>query len=369
MKSHHDVIVIGAGAIGAACARELARDGRSVLVLDRGGGHGEAWAAAGGMLAPQVETILDDPLFELGLASRNRYGELAPELEDTTGISVGLWQEGIAHVAQDEAHVDDLRARVAWQRQQGHLCDWLDAEEVKQRWPWLGETHGALWAPEDGMLDPVKLVEALMADAGNLGASVHQAEATALESRGGKVTGVTAGSETFGCDAAVLAAGAWSSRIAGLPRPVSVAPVRGQMASLPWPADTEPAIIYGHRCYVIGRGDEAIVGSTMENAGFDASVTSAGLAQIFSEVANLCPGFATADVGRTWAGLRPMTPDGIPIVGSPSQMEGLWVATGHGRNGILLAAITGLTIAQMMAGEPTTVEDLSALDPDRFWQW
>ncbi len=321
------------------------------------------------MLAPQVETALDDPLFELGLAGRNRYGELAPELEDGTGISVGLWQGGIAHVAQGEEQVDDLRARVAWQRQQGHLCDWLDADEVKQRWPWLAQTHGALWAPEDGMLDPVKLVEALMADAESQGAEVHRAEVESVTARGNKVTGVVAGGESFGAEAVVVAAGAWSSRIAGLPRPLSVAPIRGQMAALPWPAETEPAIIYGHRCYVIGRDDEAIVGSTMENAGYDASVTSAGLAQIFAEVANLCPDFATAEVGRTWAGLRPVTPDGIPIVGAPRQMEGLWVATGHGRNGILLAAITGLTIAQMMAGEPTTVEDLSALDPDRFWQW
>ncbi|MCZ6754406.1 MAG: FAD-dependent oxidoreductase, partial [Gemmatimonadetes bacterium] len=131
-------------------------------------------------------------------------------------------------------------------------------------------------------------------------------------------------------------------------------------------------ITYTADGYIIAREGEALLGSTMENAGFEAEVTSAGLASIFSTATSLCPGLAKQDVSRTWAGLRPVTPDGLPIVGREPSVEGLWLATGHGRNGILLAAITGLLIAEMMSGDSTTIEDLDALkalDPVRFWRW
>jgi glycine oxidase len=140
------------------------------------------------------------------------------------------------------------------------------------------------------------------------------------------------------------------------------------MAALPWPTGAERAIIYGGNVYLVERGGEALAGSTMEYAGFNAEVTSAGLARIFAGATALCPALATADVKRTWAGLRPVTPDGRPIVGKEPGVEGLWYATGHGRNGILLAAITGLIIKQLLCGE-STVEDHSTFRPERFWSW
>src|SRR5262249_48211266 len=145
-----DVVIVGAGVVGAACARELARSGWRVRVLDPDTDRGQAWRAAAGMLAPQIEAREGDALFELGLAGRELYVELAPQLRESTGIDVGLWREGIANVALEESDVGGLRSKVAWQRQQGHLCDWLDPSEVKQRWPWIGPTHGALWAAQEG---------------------------------------------------------------------------------------------------------------------------------------------------------------------------------------------------------------------------
>ena len=149
---------------------------------------------------------------------------------------------------------------------------------------------------------------------------------------------------------------------------MAVAPVRGQMAALPWPDGARRAIVYGHGCYMLARGDEAIAGSTMEYVGFRPEITSAGLARIFTGVTAALPHAHRAAVHRTWAGLRPVTPDGLPIIGAEPRLPGLWYATGHGRNGILLAGITGVIVRQLLAGEPT-VEEIDAFAPGRFWSW
>jgi glycine oxidase len=364
----YDVIVVGAGPVGAACARELALAGGRVLLVDPGGERGQAWHAAAGMLAPQIETGEDDPLLPLGLAGRDLYPSLAASLQETTAVDIGLWQEGIAWAAATETEAGELKSKVASQRQRGHLSDWLDADEVSARWPWLGPTFGALWAPREGALEPVKLVQALLADAGQHGVRVVQDEATALEQQGNRVAGVTGRAGRYAAADVVIAAGAWSGGISGLPRPLSVAPVRGQMAAFPWPRAARRAIIYGHGTYLLARGSEAIAGSTMEYVGFRPEVTPAGLDGLFAGVTALYPGLVRGEVSRTWAGLRPVTPDGLPIIGGEPRLSGLWYATGHGRNGILLAGITGLIIRQLLAGEQA-VEDLSAFSPTRFWNW
>jgi glycine oxidase len=363
-----DVIVVGGGPVGAACARELALAGRRVLLLEAGGELGQAWKAAAGMLAPQIEAGPEDPLLELGLEARELYRTLAAELLETTGVDIGLWQEGIAAVAATEAEAAELRARCAWQRQQGHLGDWLDAEEVRSRWPWLGPTFGAFHAPHEGALEPARLVEALSRDAERLGATLEQDSVIGLDTQGDRIVGVVARRGRHSAESVVLAAGAWSPGIEGLPRPLAVAPVRGQMAALPWPATARRAIIYGHGCYVVARGDEAVVGSTMEFAGYRAEVTSAGLDRLFSALSAIWPGAERAAARRTWAGLRPVTADGVPIIGAEPRLAGLWYATGHGRNGILLAGLTGQLVRQLIAGEPVA-QDLSGCAPERFWSW
>jgi glycine oxidase len=293
---------------------------------------------------------------------------LATALEESTGADIGLWREGIAHVAADEKEAGELWSKAARQRQQGHLADWLDPGEVKSRWPWLGPTSGALWAPHEGALEPERLVAALRQDARRLGAVLERDAATAIESRGDRVTAVTGRGGRYAAGDVILAAGAWSSGITGVPRPVAVAPVRGQMAAFGWPSGARRAIVYGHGGYLVARGDEAIAGSTMEYAGFEPQVTTAGLARLFASASALCPSLVGTDPRRTWAGLRPVTPDGLPIIGAEPRLHGLWYATGHGRNGILLAGLTGLLIRQLLEGEPPD-EDLVAFAPDRFWKW
>lgn len=368
MTLSFDVAIVGGGAVGAACARELALAGRRVVVVEQGGDRGQAWKAAAGMLAPQIEANPDDPALELGLAGRELYTSLAESLRETTGLDIGLWRDGIASVAASEAEAGQLKSQVAWQRQKSHVSDWLDADEVKSRWPWLGPTAGALWAPHEGAVDPEQLVRALLADAVRAGAELVEDTVTSVEQRGDRVVGIAGVKNRYPAAEVVLAAGAWSGTIEGIPRPIGVAPVRGQMAALPWPAGVRPAIVYGHGCYMLARGSEAIIGSTMEYVGFHPEVSSTGLAKVFTGAALLCPTLDRAAVHRTWAGLRPVTPDGLPIIGAEPRLQGLWYATGHGRNGILLAGITGVIIRRLLSGEPTE-EDLHAFRPTRFWDW
>src|SRR5438445_255018 len=158
--------------------------------------------------------------------------------------------------------------------------------------------------------------------------------------------------------------GCWAGELRGLPRPRPVGAVRGQMAAVPWPGGP-PAILYRDHCYVLARGGAALLGSTMERAGFDSRVTNEGLAQIFRGAARLLPRLETQPVERMWAGLRPGTPDGRPILGSDPDVQRLWYATGHGRNGVLLASLTGEITGDLLARGDTDV-DIAPLRVDRF---
>lgn len=367
MTTAPDVVIVGGGVVGAACARQLAMAGRRVRLIERGGTAGEAWRASAGMLAPQIEVPIDDVLFELGVAGREFYAQNAEGLRDTTGIDIGLAEGGILQAATRELEVETLKARVGWQRQHGHHCEWLDPDEVRRDWPWLATTFGGLLAPRDGYLDPVKLVEALRADAIRLGTQLVSDHVTTLTRSNGRVTGVQ-GREWHPADHVVLAAGAWSGRIANLPRPISVEPVRGQLVAYPWPEGAKQATVFGQGGYLLPRGKEGVAGSTMEHAGFVPEVTEAGIAAIRARAEQLVPALQSAKILRAWAGLRPGTPDGRPIVGREPDVDGLWYATGHGRSGILFAGITGQIIGDLLAGE-ATFEEAEVLRPERFWSW
>ena len=367
MNTIAELIVVGGGAIGAACARELARSGRQVLLLERGSNDGASWRAAAGMLAPQIEAGKDDPLFSLGIAGRQRYATLAAELRENTGIDIHFWQEGIARLATEERDIPSLQARVAWQCEQGHRAEWVEQAELEIRWPWMGPGHGALWAPDEAALHPATLVHALLEDARQAGAVIRTDRITHVECRGGRVTSVRGQAGTYSADQVVIAAGAWGPLISGLPRPLPIVPIRGQMVAFAWPGGVPRSIVYGSQVYLVARGEEAVAGSTMENAGFDARVTDEGVQSIVDAAIKLCPALRGLDVRRSWAGLRPMTPDGLPIVGKEPGTAGLWYAAGHGRNGILLAGITGLIIARLVNGlDPPP---FPAMDPGRFFNW
>lgn len=351
-----EVIVVGGGVIGAACARAAALRGLQVALCEPGPDRAAASGASAGMLAAQIEPS-DDALRALGVRGRDLYEALALTLGETTGLDIGFWRSGIARIAFDDAVAVQVRDEVARQRQAGLRCDWLEPHELQERFPGAAPgARGALFAPEDGAVDPAALTKALLADASRLGVTVVPERVTRVTTAGERTTGVALASGTIDAPHVVIAAGAWSPAIGGLRRPLPVEPVRGQMAAAPWPAGTPPSILYADHGYVLARGGEALMGSTMEHAGFDGRVTDAGIDQVVAAATRLLPTLGNARPTRTWAGLRPLTPDGRPIVGADPKTEGLFFATGHGRNGILLAALTGEVIGDLLAHGESEVD-------------
>lgn len=359
------VAVVGGGVIGAACARAAALRGLTVTLLAPGPDPAAASHASAGMLAAQIEPT-DEHLFPLGVRGRDLYEDLAASLKDSTGTDIGFRQTGIATVAVDDERAAALWSLVADQRQAGLRCDWLDADDLQERWPGVAPTaRGALYAPEDGCLDPAALCDALRADARRLGVRILPETGHRLAIAGSRVTGIVTDRAAVSAEHIVVAAGAWSPQIDRLPRQLPIEPVRGQLVATDWPTGLPPVVLYHGHGYLLPRGREAILGSTMERAGFDASTTASGIAQIRDAAQQLCPEVAILPTRRAWAGLRPVTPDGRPILGADPDVTGLWYATGHGRNGILLAAITGEIIADLLATGHTDM-DIAELSVNRF---
>jgi glycine oxidase len=368
MPPASDVVVVGSGAIGAACARALAAGGANVTLVQGPDIPGEAWRASAGMLAAQVETGPDDPLLSLALAGRTFLVRNVDALQRTTGIDIELLGCGILEIVRTESEVEAIKERVAWQRQQALHADWLSSHEVADGWPWLSPCLGAFWSPDDGALDPERLVSALRADGLRLGVRVVADTVAGLERRGDQLLGVVGAAGRYPARTVVIAAGAWSGLLTDLPRPLSVEPVRGQMLAYPWPASLPTAVVYGEGCYLLRRRDALLVGATVEHAKFDAGVTAAATADLHRRASMVFPALASSQPSRTWAGLRPWTPDGLPIIGPEPRLPGLWYATGHGRNGILLAGITGDLVARGVRGEAVR-DELRAFRPERFWDW
>ncbi len=367
MNTSYDCVVIGGGIVGAATTRALAARGRRVLLLERAMPVSEASGAAAGMLAPQLEVQAGDPLLPLAIAARQYYAELVPELDRRTGVNVGYCLGGSLQVALDAGEAAALQAQVAAQTALGLKAEWLPREALARRQPGIGpEALGALLAPDDARVNNVTLTAALLADATRYGAEIVDHEAvTEVVVSSGRVTAVATPRRRYGTGAAVVAAGAWSPSLKGLPRALPIEPVRGQIAMVTWPVGEPPGVLFGRHLYVVPRGEDAILGSTMEQAGFAKDTTAGGLARIFAGTIALLPVLAAQRIHRTWAGLRPVTPDGRPVIGADPEVAGLWYATGHGRQGILLGPITGEIIRDLLL-DGATRWDLDACAVTRF---
>jgi glycine oxidase len=366
-----DVVIIGGGVIGLAIARALARRGvQNLTVIEKHDFGREASWAAGGILAPQVETDKDDDFFRIACAGRDLYRNFAVSLQAETGIDVQLDTTGTLYVAFTEDEEAELRARLAWQHNQGLAVEWLDRDAARRLEPHLSEQiRCTLRFPNDFQIENRRLVEALLTANERLGVRLHRdCEAKALKIEGSRVTGVETSRGIISAHCIVLAAGAWSSSLncaVTLPR-LEVEPVRGQMLCFNPAERLARHVIYSSRGYLVPRRDgRLLAGSTTESAGFEKRVTDDGVNSIKSMAVEMTPALEPLTVVDSWAGFRPRAKDGLPVLGPTKRVAGLFYATGHYRNGILLAPITGDLIAEtILSGATPSL--LSPFSPDRF---
>ncbi|MBX3228452.1 MAG: glycine oxidase ThiO [Labilithrix sp.] len=336
------VVVIGGGVMGCATALELARRGvRDVVVLERAVPGAEASSAAAGMLAAQVESHDDGERARYVLA-RAAYASWAEELRAETGIDIGYRRSGVLEIAASAEDEERLRARVRSNEAAGLAASWVDAAGARALEPALtSDLRGAAWFPDEAQIDPPQLLRALVAAVARSGVVVRSGSTvSALALEGEACRGVIVdGGEELAADAVVLAAGSWSSLVPGVPRSLAVRPVRGQLVLLEERPPRLRRIVFGGGGYVVPRGDGRVVcGSTMEDVGHRREVTAAGVQGILANAIRIAPALGAAELSRAWCNFRPHAAGG-PLVGA-SSVRGLFLATGHHRNGILLAKVT-----------------------------
>jgi glycine oxidase len=362
-----DVLIVGAGVVGLSAARRLAESGLRVVVFERERAGAEASGAAAGMLAPQGEAEPDWPLLELALLGRDHHLALAPALLEETGISVELSRGGTFHVAFTEAEAQRLRERAAWQRERGLAAHAVSAAELRKAEPNVSaDVRSALHLPGDLSLDNVRLTQALAASVAARGVSLLCGRAvTRLVVEGGAIAGIVAGEETFWAPAVINAGGAWAGALPGDPLPPPVQPVRGQLVALDMAKAPLAHPILSPRGYVVPRMDgRLIVGSTSERVGYDKSVTAGGLRTLLGIALEIAPRLADVRVADSWAGLRPATPDGLPVIGAGA-VPGLFHAVGLYRNGILMGPLVGEVVAGLVLGVSAPI-DLARFALRRF---
>jgi glycine oxidase len=353
------VAIVGAGAIGLAIGWRLACAGCAVEVFDRGeAGRGASWAAAG-MLAAGVEAEpAEAPLYTLARRSQELWPDFAGALEAAAGMTIGYRSEGTIAVALTRDDLAQLRFRYDFQRSLGIPLEWLSATEARRREPHLqANLAGALFSPNDHQVDNRCLVAALRRALIAAGGRLNEHSAVvAVDVTGGRVTGLRIGNRRHLADVVVLAAGAWSPDIDGLPlaaRP-PVRPVKGQMLALRMAADAPLLrhVLWAPKVYLVPRRDgRLIIGATVEERGFDASLTAGGIFALLEGAWRALPGIEDLPIDEMWVGFRPGSRDDAPVLG-PSSVEGLVLATGHHRHGILLTPVTAEAVSRfVLSGE------------------
>lgn len=372
MAQPSQIIIIGAGVAGLGVGWQLAKAGVQVTVFERDTVGCGASGAAAGMLAPNSEVAFEeDELLRLGLKSLALYPDFVAELEEAAGMSVDYRDEGTLMVALDPDDARKLDHVHAYRQKLGLDARKLDAAQVRALEPGLTPTlHSALHIPSDHQVSPALITRALAEALRRAGGEIIERCAVdeIVVSDAGVRAVITEHGERVDCDQILLAAGAWSKKISGLPPKTlpSVRPVRGQMIAI---ALGEPAIcrhvIRAPDAYLVPKSSgHLLIGSTMEERGFDQLPTAGGIFELLRGAWEALPGIYDQHLLDTWVGFRPISLDNLPVLGK-SQVDGLWLAMGHGRNGILLTPASALGLSEAILGAETP-EYLRGFTPARF---
>lgn len=372
-----DVVIIGGGVIGCAIALQLAQAQLRVTVLERGEFGAEASSAAAGMIAPQGEMVDFDDFFELSAASRDLYPEFVERLRDASrlealSLELGYRRDGILMVATTDQSATELEIACRLQSEHGLALERLSPEAVHRLVPGISlHTRWGVLVQGDHWIDNEQLTPALVTAGRNLGIEfVGQTAVQGFNARGTKIIDVQAAPATGGETTAysggcfILAAGCWSGELMSALGTLPVSPCRGQMLEFEGPVDL-PCVVRESDHYIVPRAPGRILaGTTVEYAGYEKAVTGEGMRTILENVARFAPLINKLKFRRSWAGLRPDTPDHRPILGR-SEIENLIIATGHFRNGILLAPITAKLISELVITGQTPPR-IEAYSPARF---
>lgn len=355
MVLNGEVAIVGGGLIGSSTALALADAGADVVLITQSQ-VGAASAAAAGMLAPSIE-LASPQTTELATAARDLFPDFVRLLQSRTGARIELNRDGLLEIAANTIHGAELAARA------DIAGTWLASDEVSAMEPGLVAPHGAALWPLDGAVDSVQLLSAIWtALRSHERVRICEAAAQSIASSEGHAAVSGTGQLRVAAERVVVAAGAWSGNVGGARFAKVVEPVRGQLVE--FEQQTLGHVAYGPECYLVPRGGSVIAGSTMEHVGFAPNTTEAGIAMLSAAARVLCPALA-GPPSRAWAGLRPVTPDLLPLIGPDPAAPSVIYACGHSRNGVLLAPLTALLLKQLIFEEPLTF-DLARFRPDRF---
>jgi len=341
-----DVVVVGAGIIGCAVAREVARRGAKTVVLEARAIGAGATQASAGVLAPFIEAPSDGPLHALTVESLSLYDEFVASVARDAHVAVEYRRCGTLEVAHDPAAIEHLKNLAHWVASKGLEVRWLTPTEVNHLEPALGTTSGGLLVPSHGYVHATSLTNALAESARRHGAEVRTGTHVDSISAINREAEVRAGSDVYRATMVVLAAGSWSSTLAP---DADVSPVRGQLLRVRWDRPQIQRIVWSERCYLVPWTDGTLlIGATVEHVGFDERVTGGGVQSLLNAASEVLPAIGNATFIDARVGLRPATTSGLPLIARSTRFPALVYATGHFRNGILLAPLTAKRVADLL---------------------
>ncbi|MGG4168160.1 glycine oxidase ThiO [Rossellomorea vietnamensis] len=354
MAKQYDVLIVGGGVIGCSILYQLSKRGKKVLLIEKNQLASRASGAAAGMLGVQTELKGGSPLYRLAQKSRNMYPVLAQELKEVTGMDIEYVENGMIKMAWTEEEAQSF-VSVASQTDEGEGVEWLSPLKLSAFEPYLSkQATGGLFIPRDGNVSAPKLTEALGLASVRLGADVKEyTDVYDFIVEGSRISGVQTSVGPLYASEIIVAGGAWSqSLLERIGVTIHSYPVKGECFSVKYSRKLVERTIFTEGCYIVPKvGGRFLIGATEHAHTFDETISVSGMMNLMKKATDILPNLIDTDWEKAWSGIRPQTEGGLPIIGRSERWEGLSIATGHYRNGILLAPVTGIMMADLMEGK------------------